>query len=279
MVFSKEYQEKILKFVKKEPRTVNDIAKLLGKSWLTVNSYIERINEDTGLINIKTFRGGTRGALKIVYWNYVETIENEDIQKELFERIRLGQKKEDFDPLDVFQFIESGNKKVFAEEYTEVHVSKKQNFVSLLRSAEHEVLCFSGNLSWINVVEGEHKIYDVLKEVAANKVAIKILGRVDIASIKNVDMISKLNSELGREAIECRHKRHPLRGFVIDNKLVRLKEEKDTASYKKGELERNTRLFYEITDTAWVDWFKKVFWALFRYAVPAERRIKELEMI
>jgi len=269
----------ILKFVKEEPRTINDIAKLIGKSWLTANAYVERIKEETGLLNTKTFRGGTRGALKIVYWNYVESLGNEDLKQELFDKIRLGLRKEDFDPLDIYLHVDANKKRVFAEHYTEVLVSKKQNLIGLFRSAEHEILCFSGNLSWINVVEGNNCILDVLEEVANQKIAIRIMGRVDIASIKNINKIIKINKKIGREAIEVRHRRQPLRGFIIDNKVARLKEEKEKGKYEKGELEYNTRIFYEIYDEEWVSWLKKVFWALYRYATPAERRIKELEFI
>jgi hypothetical protein len=279
MVYSEEIKKKILSFVQKEPRTINDIAHLLGVSWLTADAYVERIRDNTGLLSVKKFRGGTRGALKIVYWNYIESLENEELQKELFEKIRLGMRKDDFDPMDIYQYIDPKKKRVFAENYTDVHVSKKQNLVGLFRSAEQEILCFSGNISWINVVEGKNRIIDILAEVAQKKVPIRIMGKVDITSIKNIDIISKMNHKLGREAIEVRHRRHPLRGFIIDSKVVRLKEEKPMLKFEKGELDYNTRLFYEMFDEAWVDWLKKVFWALYRNAIPAERRIKELEMV
>ncbi len=274
-----DIKDKVLAFVRKEPRTMNDIAKLIGRSWLTADSYVARLREDTGLLEVKTFRGGTRGALKVVYWNYVESLGNEELKKELFERIRLGQKKQDFDFLDIYQYVDKSKKRCFSETYTNVHVSKKQNLVSLFNSAEHEILCFAGNLSWINVIEGKNKISNVLAEVAERKIPIKIMGRVDLASVKNVDRIGAINSGLGREGMELRHRRQPLRGFIIDSKVARFKLEEEKAGLEQGELESNTRIFFEIYDPEWIEWLKKVFWALYRTAVPAKRRIDELETV
>ena len=279
MVLNEAIKSKLLNYVRKEPRTVNDIAKLLGKSWLTADAYIKRIKDESGLVNVKVFRGGTRGALKIVYWDYVESVENDEIKKEFFEKIKLGLRKDDFDPLDIFQFIAGKKKRIFLETYEKVHISTKQNLASLFRSAEKEILCFSGNISWVNVVENKVRIIDVLKEIAEKKIPIKIICRVDIASLKSLNMLYAINKKLGREAIEIRHRRHPLRGFIIDSRIARLKEEKSARDYDEGELDNNIRIFFETSDNEWIDWLKKVFFAIFRYSVLAEKRLKELEAI
>ena len=279
MVLSRKVQKEIVAYVQKEPRTIKDIATNIGRSWITADSYVAKIIEETGLLQVKLFRGGTRGALKIAYYNYVESAENEQLQKELFERIRLGQKDEDFDPLDIYQYISTEKKRAFSENYTKVLVSKKQNLAGLFRSAEHEILCFSGNLSWLNVKEGDVAVVDLLEEVANRDIAIRILARVDIGSRKQIQKVLGINKNLGKKTIDVKHRRQPLRGFIIDNKLVRLKEEKEAGEFKEDELDYNTRVFYELYDEEWVAWLKKVFWALYRFSVPAERRMKEIEML
>ena len=55
-------------FVYKQPRAVKEISELLKVSWVTADKYLNYMIEKYGTIKIKTFRGGTRGALKIVYW-------------------------------------------------------------------------------------------------------------------------------------------------------------------------------------------------------------------
>lgn len=70
MKLGQEEINNITSFVKKEPRTINDVAKFIGKSWVTTNKYLEKIKNMTGLICIKTFRKGTQGALKLVYYNH-----------------------------------------------------------------------------------------------------------------------------------------------------------------------------------------------------------------
>jgi hypothetical protein len=54
--------KRIEDFVRTRPRTVDEIAKLLGKNWRTAASYVDRIAQEQGTIATHTFRGGTRGA-------------------------------------------------------------------------------------------------------------------------------------------------------------------------------------------------------------------------
>ena len=64
----------VVDFVKQEPRTVQEISKLIGKSWVTADSYLKKIKGRTGLIEIKTFRKGSQGALKIVFYNHSDLV-------------------------------------------------------------------------------------------------------------------------------------------------------------------------------------------------------------
>ena len=276
MVLTHELSKKIVNFVKKEPRTVQDIAHFIGKSLVTADSYVEKIKQETGMLNVKVFRGKTRGALKVVYWSYEERIENDELQKELYEQIKQGKRKDDIEAFDIYQFVDKKKKRKLVEKYKVKYVPQIRDLPGFLRQAETEVICFSGNVSWINRTDKGVRNFDVIKELAERGVQIRIICRVDLASIKNIDRINKINLELGREAIEIRHKRQPLRGFIVDNKVISIKEEKKVEKYKPGELEYNQITYYEIFDTAWIDWLKQVFWNLFRYAIPAKKRIDEL---
>ncbi|MBI5884641.1 hypothetical protein HZB89_00930 [archaeon] len=78
----------------------------------------------------------------------------------------------------------------------------------------------------------------------------------------------------GRQLIEARHCRQPLRGMIIDDKVMRFKEIKANAD--NG---RNIFIFYELKDREWIEWMQKVFWKLFNKGIPAEKRLKELKSI
>ncbi|MBR9678347.1 MAG: hypothetical protein GOU97_03605 [Nanoarchaeota archaeon] len=279
MVLSQDDEDKILVFVKGQPRTIQDIAIFIGKSWLTADSYVKKIKDKTGLINVKKFRGGTRGALKIVYWNYSESIENDDIRKNLFENIKFGKVKTDFDPFDVYQYAPDNKKKSFIEEYKEVLKSEKQGLIPLLRQVEKELYSFSGNISWINMVEKGKGVVDELRDLFERGVRVKVLCRVDVASLKNIDRLKKLCEEVGGGSVEVRHCRQPLRGFVFDDRMARFVDNKFVKDYKEGELRKNVRIFYDIFDEGWVDWLQKVFWELYRHSIPDKKRLEQLSKV
>ncbi|MDD5417300.1 MAG: hypothetical protein PHW96_00235 [Candidatus Nanoarchaeia archaeon] len=273
MVLTKEIEKQIIEYVKKEPRTIQDIAQLINKSWITADSYVEEIKERTGLINIKKFRGGTKGSVKIIYWNYNELAQSSDIMKNLFEQIKTGRVKTDFNPFDIYQFVDEGKKSAIKEEYTDDFISTKQNLIEIFRKAKDTIYCFSGNISWLKIEENGIMVEDVVKELADKGVKFKILCRVDFNTIKNIDMIKDVPN------IEIKHCRHPLRGFIIDDELLRLKGFEEKNKYKEGELDKDVRVFYNIYDRTWVEWGQKVFWNLHRNSIPADKRIKEIEAI
>ncbi len=81
MVLDDKTVKKIVDFVKPEPRTVQEISKNIKKSWLTTDSYVKQIKERTGLISIKTFRAGTQGALKLVFYSNPNSLQGDDVRQ------------------------------------------------------------------------------------------------------------------------------------------------------------------------------------------------------
>jgi hypothetical protein len=278
-LLDKIIQRKILDFVYIKPRTIQEISQLLGKNWRTADTYVERISKETGLIGERTFRGGTRGALKIVFWNNVEKISSNQFQERLMKQIESTRHKEDFSPLDIYQYVDKAKKKAFSEAVEDEMVSKTQDIDEFFARAEKQILYFSGNMSFLEMKEKKKSILQIIESAAKRGVSIKVVARIDIASLDNFKKLMEINSKLGKDAIEIRHAVHPLRGFIIDDKEIRLKEEKIASKYKIGELKSTTRIFYEIYDEEWVAWLQKVFWNLFSTSIDANIRVKDLEKI
>jgi hypothetical protein len=272
-----EIVEKINEFVAKQPRSIQEIAELLKCSWITADRYVEAISKKYGNISVKVFRKGTRGALKVVYLTPFQPLHTSVAQESLFEKIIAGKRKEDFRPFDIFQYAKK--KKFIVEKKRRENEAVEIDIVKHLSSTENQLLIFSGNLSFVNIVEKGVKVLDVIKNLAKKGVTIKVLSRVEIPGIDNVLKVLSINKALGREAIEIRHAEQPLRGEIIDDKLVRLREEWEEKRYKNGELDYNLAVFYEIYDKEWVEWLQKVFWHIFNASIPAESRMKELGRI
>jgi len=279
MVLEKEIQKKIVDFVYLKPRTVQEIAHLIEKNWRTADSYVEKINQETGLLGARTFRGGTRGALKIVFWNNVEKLSSNQFQERLMRQIESSRNREDFSPLDIYQYVDVKKKRAFSEVVEDESLSKTQDIVGLFAKAEKQILYFSGNMSFLEMKEKKKNILNIIEEAAKRGVSIKVIARIDIASLDNFRKMMGINHKLGKESIEIRHAVQPLRGFIIDDKEIRLKEEKYPDKYKKGELKNVTRLFYEIYDKEWIEWLQKSFWNIFSKSIDARTRVNDLEKI
>ncbi|MFH0869587.1 MAG: hypothetical protein V1866_00840 [archaeon] len=275
--------KKISDFVYQKPRSMQEIAHYLQKNWRTADAYVERIIKEQGILSIRTFREGTRGALKIVFWSNIEKIHSSDFQERLFKRIESSKGKDDFSPFDIYQYVDDDKRYAFLEEQSESVISPKQNLIGSLRSTEQQVLIFSGNLSWVNASQGKTKIMDVFEELAERSIPIKILCRVDIESIKKIRMMLEINHKIKKEMIEIRHAEQPFRTFVIDTKLARFKEirvtEQPEKKKKKSHDNKQPYIFYEIRDSDWVEWVQKVFWNIFRTSIKAEKRIADIETI
>lgn len=279
-MLDKPTEKSILDFVYKGPCSVQEIAQVIDRNWRTADSYVEKLVKETGQIGTRTFRGGTRGALKIVFWNNAERINSSEFQERLFKRIELGRKKEDFSPFELYAYVPENQRKAWrAQSYDAKNAKQTQKINELLLSAKEQVLIFTGNCSFVNFAEHGKPIASIVQELARRGVTIKVLSRVDIASVTNLQKLLAINYGLGKDLIEVHHAEQPLRGFIIDDKIVRLKEELSPQSYRAGELDQDTVLLYEIYDPAWVKWTQNVFWALFRTSLSGQKRLEDLNTI
>jgi hypothetical protein len=276
MVLDSKIKKAICEFIYIQPRSVDEVAKFIGHNWRTTERYIQKIAEEDGSVTTRTFREGTRGALKIVYWRNIEKINSSSFQESLLKKIEAANTKDDFDPFDIYQYVDDSKKYAFTEIFDDPHVSVKQNLIPFLMKAKSQLYVFSGNLSWITMTEKEKKISDVIENLVLKNIKVKILARVDFTSLNNIKKVLSINNKIGKELIEIRHCKQPLRGFIVDNKCSRFKEEKLVKDYKHGELHQNIRLFTEIYDEEWIEWLIKVFFHFFSNSIDANRRIEQL---
>lgn len=264
--------KKVNDFVYTKPRTIDEVAKHIGKNWRTADRYVQKISEEQGALSIRVFREGTRGALKIVFWNNIEKIHSNSFQEKLFSKIERGLKKTDFSPFDIYQHVE--DKKKSAQAYGDEKKTSEELALQI-KNADKQILIFSGNLSWANSENG----WKILEDLAKRNVSVKIITRVDYAGLDNIKRALSINEKVGRSIIDIRHKEQPLRGSVVDGKVLNLKEVKNPLDYKSGELKQETSIFYQISDKDWVEWMQKVFWNMFSTSIDAENRIKEIKKI
>ncbi len=316
MVLHDKDTSPIVNFVKKEPRSIQEIARFISKSWLTADSYVSQIEQKTGLISTKTFRKGSRGALKVVFYNTPDRLLQDEVKEKLFNDIKIGKRKYDFDFMELFQNIPDNQKKVVLK-YVNIEKSSKsklksanlknsksnnsnlnnssasvnsdkssislanaklKSFEDTLASAKYNVYFFSGNLSFVNESTGGKNVLDLFEKLLQRKVRIKILCRVNFASIKNIDKISRLLTKYP-DLLELRHCYHPLRGFIVDEEFARFTGFEQSDSYRPGELDSDVRIYYELYSKEWIDWLSKVFWNLFRISINYSDRMKELDNI
>jgi hypothetical protein len=277
--------KKICDFVYIKPRSIQEVAFYIQKNWRTADSYVDKIIKEQGVLSTRTFREGSRGALKMVYWNNVEKIHSNDFQERLFKKIESSKDKDDFSPFDIYQYVDESKRRAFLEQQSEYTVTSKQNLVDAMRSTEKQLLIFSGNLSWVNAVQDKKKIIDIFEELSERNVSVKVLCQVNLESVKNIQKLLAINHKLHRNNIEVRHCEQPFRAFIIDDRLVRFKESRDGIvtvagnAAGKSDLKNHTYIFYEISDEEWIEWTQKVFWNLFRTSIGADKRIKDIESI
>jgi len=270
--------QKIEKFISIEPRSINEIAKYLDKNWRTIDRYLKQIEEEFGTITTKTFRGGTRGALKIAYLLTPEKINNTKFQEELENQILKLKRKEDFSAFDIFQHVPEKNKIVIVEDEISEKSTNLRELIEILNTTKKELKLFSGNLSWINLKKGKIDLFRTLENLVKKGVRIKVLCRVDLGGLQNIKKVLQLNYKYGKELIEIRHREHPIRAFIIDNKSVRLKEIKEPTG-KIKELDKKKFIFYTLRDKEWAEWLGKIFNKLFNKSIGSEKRIKELNRL
>lgn len=270
--------KKIEDFVYAKPRSIQEIAEHLEISWRTADRYIEEIETNFGTVTTRVFREGTRGALKIVYWASVEKISHSIFQEKLEEEIVKARRKEDFSAFDIFQHIEDKNKKALVQKATEEEATDLKELTEMLNATEKQLIIFSGNLSFINLKNKNFDIINILDKLVKKGITIKVLCRVDLAGIENIEKLLSLNFKNGKEVIEIRHREHPLRAFIMDKKVFRIKEVKEPTG-RINELDKKVFIFYTIKDKSWTEWLSAIFWKLFSQSVDANKRLNELKKL
>ena len=265
-------------FVYQKPRSIQEIAQHIGKNWRTADRYIGDIEKNFGTLATRVFRGGTRGALKIVYWASVEKISSSVFQERLEKEILRTRRKEDFSAFDIFQHISNKAKEVHIEkEKTEERLGF-QNIKALFEKVQKQLLIFSGNLSFIHYRQGDQTIFDILDALVKKGTTIKILCRVDFAARENIEKVLALNFKYGKEMIEIHHREHPLRATIVDGKMFHIKEIKEPTG-KIHELDKKIFIFYTIKDKEWSEWLTKIFWKMFAESIGSEKRLRELQRL
>jgi vacuolar-type H+-ATPase catalytic subunit A/Vma1 len=184
--------------------------------------------------------------------------------------------KEDFSPFDIYQHIDKNKKSAFMEQQEdESETAINKDLPDLLRSTEKQILLFSGSLSWANLKQNHFKTIDIFEELARRNVPIKVIANINLDSMANVKKFLAINDRIGKQLIEIRHREQPLMAIVIDSRLARFKEIRKPSTEKK----KKTFIFYCIYDGEWIEWIQKIFWNLFSTAIPAEKRLDEIETI
>ncbi|MAF99453.1 MAG: hypothetical protein CMH61_02470 [Nanoarchaeota archaeon] len=270
---NQETNRKILNFIASEPRAMSEIAQHIEKSWKTADKYVQLLKENNPNVLVKVFRKGSHGALKVAFLKSMMKKSSDQIKDKFFNEFLRGKKKHEFDVLDFYSHLKTDDKNMIIEQFKYENVSECQNLVELLRSCDSVLRCLSGNLSWINMEENGVRIIDVLQELVNRGVEIKVLCRIDAASMRNIYRLRSLGD------IKFRHVRHPLRGFIVDQKVFRLKEEMRSTRYRDGELNNNLRIFYDVAEPEWVQWMGNIFNYSFDNSMNLESYEEVMKMI
>jgi len=268
-MLTKEIRQQIEHFVHQSPRTVQEVAVAIDKNWRTADRYIKEICEEFGTIATKTFREGSRGALKLVYWNAIAGMKGTSFQERLKTLIESGRSKYDFSPMDIYQFADPQKRSATIGK-EKPHIE----FRRLLENAQQQVLFFSGNLSWINE---DKKMLPIIESLIKRNIKIKILTRIDITSIDTAQKLLKNNISHGDDITGIRHCVQPLRGAIIDDTLISIKEV--YSPERQVEIKEQTTINYFLRDSVWIYWLQKVFWHLWEPSVDAQTRIDALKTI
>ena len=268
--------EKIENFVEIKPRSVQEIAQELNKNWRTVDRYISQIKEEFGTIETRIFREGTRGALKIVYFANPEKISSTVFQERLEKEILLRRTKEEFSAFEIFQYVQDNKKEVFLKKAEDEKGTRDlDKFFKILLNAQKQVLFFSGNLSFLNIKNNNQSFFDIIEKLVEKDIKIKVLCRVDVVGRQNIEKLLSLNFKHQKELIQIRHREHPLRATIIDDKIMDLKEIKEPTG-KIKELDKKIFIFYTINDKKWIEWLTKIFWKMFNESISAEKRLEQI---
>jgi hypothetical protein len=270
--------KKIESFVYSKPRSMDEIAKHIGKNWRTADRYVSEMEKDFGTVSTRIFREGSRGALKVVFWSSVEKFNKSVFQEKLEEEILTRRRKEDFSSFEIFQYIPDDKKIVYVESAKNENDTDLDVVKEILKSTKKQLLMFSGNLSFVNIGNKKFNILESVEECIKRGVTIRIICRVDLAGQENVQKILNLNHKYGKNVVEIRHRDQPLRGFVSDNQVIRLKEVQEPTG-KINELNKRVFIFYTIRDKEWAEWLSRIFWKMFSSSLDSAKRLEELKKL
>jgi hypothetical protein len=280
MVLDNKTIEKIKSLVYQKPCTIQEIAQTLEKNWRTANRYVEQIMLRTGQIRVRTFREGTRGAIKIVYWNNTEKIYSTDVQEKLFKQIELGVEKSDFSPFEIYQYVDSENRTAYFEELKgeENYSYNMESLFPFFDKAEREIYIFAGNCAFVHFKYKNKTMLQKIKDAIKRGVIVNVITNINLIDLSNVEKLLSLNSGSSHALVQIRHEVTPLRAYIFDNMIARLGEiEKSTG--KLGQIQNNVAVYYEIRDEAWVEWLKKMFFKKFQIGIPANKRLENIKGI
>ncbi len=277
-MLEQEIVRKIEDYVYAQPRSVQEIAAHIRRNWRTADRYVQEIEKELGTISSKVFRGGTRGALKIVYWTAIDKISHSVFQEQLEKEILSGKDKSGFSAFDIFQHVADKDKRAIIEDAIDENSTNLEELRDLLNSATKEVLLFSGDMSFINLRNKNFNMEKIFEELADRGVSVKIVCRVDLVGKRNIEKTLALNFKKGKEVIAIRHRVQPLRAILVDKKFLRLKEVKEPTG-KIDELDKKVFIFYTLKDKEWAEWMHKIFWKMFSSSIGVEKRLKEVEKL
>jgi hypothetical protein len=262
LVLEQDDRDDIIRFVREEPRAVQEVADHVDVAWVTAERYVKKIAEDTGVLSLKVFREGTRGALKLVHYNAVDAPVGSHQWEAVFESITAARWKEDFDPMDIRSVAETGRV------VEETRRGQTERLKDLIRSTSSQILVFSGNFSFATVKDTHGEINQVLTNRLDDGVVLKGLARANLASVENFS-----DDLFHHDNIEVRHSYQPLRGVIVDEQTVFLRSLERAERYKEDELQDTVHLSYVFTDEEVVDWLKKVFWNMYRASPNIDDRL------
>jgi hypothetical protein len=276
MVLTQDIKRKLLELIVAAPCSIQELALELGRNWRTVDGYVSKLQEE-GLVSVKGFKRGPRVAFKIVYIQPDINYQASNIQKKLLRQIESGKRSQDFSPLNIVQYLPETVVTAYFKS-SKLSTEKVTEDLSLfLNKATTSLLMFSGDLSWVDLKSKKESILDTIESLAREKVVIKIIARVDRETKARIEKLMNINHRLGHDWIEIRHEERPLRCFIVDGKLVRLKE--PAFAPAKAGLKKAGTYFYQIHDASWVGWLERVFWSMFRSSIPADKRLQVLDKI
>ena len=271
-MISQEKINDILKIVSKEPRTIQELSKELGISWITAEKYIEELKKNTGLIDVKHIKVGYN-TIKLIY--STNKISSNEIEDNLFSKIKATNSKIGFNFLEIFQYVPKDRAKGYTLKDCD-DLDPKLVFEYLDKS--NFVYFFSGNLSFLKMKYKSQTLIDKLELKLKNGLKIKIIARIDIDTLKNINLLIPLIHKYP-SSIELKHQLQPLRGIIFDCGHAIFKDQKEGKNYKLHELEKDVTLIYDIYDDTWINFFMNLFWYNYKTAINYDQKLDVINRV